>query len=116
MADPIEALSSSPILQWALVAGTFVAGAIAVWRGLASKPAARRSSDSVLDWFVIDGPIGKVIELLDKQVELLHGIYNETKRAREERKDQAAENIRKQDEMIREIRDRQPDRRNRPQR
>lgn len=44
MADPIEHLSSSPILQWALIAGSFLAGLITIWAAFI-KPKSTPSND-----------------------------------------------------------------------
>jgi hypothetical protein len=93
MADPIDALSGYPVLQWGLVVGTFVAGALAIWRGVVAKP--HRTDDTQ---------------------DLLKGIYNMLKEQRTDHARFADENNRKIDtetDVLRQI-ERHTDRARRP--
>lgn len=90
MADPVDSLGAFPIIQIAVAGVIAIGGAIMVWRGTASRT--RPTAGSGVEWY-LDGPVGRIIDLLN-------GIYRETKELRVDAQRHATENNEKLDELM----------------
>ncbi len=113
MPEPLESLSQSPILQWVLIGGTFVGGAIAVWRAVVGKPNTESSTDILRD-------MKGVVERLERTIDagrveaaatvaatngLLQGVYRTLQEMRSENARFANERNQKIDEQTDVLRD-----------
>jgi hypothetical protein len=120
MPEPINSTDSLTVVQIVLWFGTFAGGAMAAFLGVRAKlrrngngdpREPRRSIGGGVEWFW-DGPVGKVLEILQ-------AIYREQKQIREDAARHADERNRKMDEqtgILREIEDNTRDRSGRPTR
>lgn len=101
MADPIESLGPFPIIQIAVGAAIAIGIAVTVWRAVAGRPKLQETAGPGVQWF-LDGPIGKIIDLLQ-------GIYRELRQTREDNQRYANERNGRFDEaieLLREVKDR----------